>query len=322
MAIKVNSLTVIDDSRALNYSGNYGLRGNFDNFHPLSIVNNTDTTTGNLDMEIPLHKKVLTGNFTFTGIQNTFAGNQATILIDRSASGHTIDFSSSIFNFPSTPSWSSHRWWQVSVIVCSSNDFLCTAIGFDDPAVASASLSNWTFNNSWDTTVAGYGTFSQPWSGVWVSFQHQTTNNRIAIVHGSGNFNSGSTQYTSYADYTGLSNITSVTAQYNVQSQNCSGGNTNSSNGYSYGPLPTNDGYSSGSYYTVPTSGTLFFGWQAVSTSSDLQSTQTTANFNNPGFPDFRIKIVDSVEGTLYATGEVPFGSLTATSNWGNTPAI
>lgn len=321
MAIKVNNTTVLNDSRNLTGAGTYGLRGNFDNFHPTSIVNNTATATGNLDMEIPLHKKVLTGNFTFTGIQNNFAGNHATILIDRSASGHTIGFNSSIFSFPSTPSWSSHRWWQVSVIVGATGSYFCTAIGFDDPAAASSSLSNWTFHPSWDTTVAGYGTFSSPWSAVWVSFQHQTTNNRIAVVHGSGNFNSGSNQYTSYATYTGLSNITSVTAQYNVQSQNVSGGNTQSSGGYSYGPLPTNDGYSSGSYYTVPTSGSLFFGWQAVSQSSDTQSTQTSASFSGPT-ADFRIKIVDSVEGTLYATSDLGFSQLTCTSNYGNTPAI
>lgn len=319
MAIKVGGTTVITNSRVFDQGGTYGLRGNYDDFHPSTIVNNTSSATGFVDMEIPLHKKTLTGNFAYTGIQNTFTGNTSTIIIDRSASGHTLSFAN-IFVFPTTPTWTDSRWWHVHVTVVAASTYLCTATPFDEPSSSSSSFPNFTFglaSQGW--TASGYGTSGNPWASVSVAFQHQTTQNRVAITHTNGNSNSGSTQSTVYATYSGLTGITSCEAQYNVQSQSCTGGNTNPSNGYSYGPLPTNDGYNSGTYYTVPTSGSLLFGWQSVSTSSSSSSTQTSANFASMN-PDFRIKIVAN-EGTFYSTGEAG-AQLTATSNWGNVPAF
>jgi hypothetical protein len=320
MAIKVSGTTVIDDTRKVitGINSGTGLNGSYSNFHPDGI----DTITTAIDFHKPVMKLAMTGNVTFT-TTNTQLGATATLLLDTSTSGHTPTFGSEVM-FGVTPTWSNNRHWQIT-FTCTNNlgaDVRATAIGFDEPSAASSTFNDWTFNSSWNTTQSGYGTFSSPWAAVWVSFQHQTTNNRIAVVHGAGNFNTGSNQYTSYATYTGLSNITSVTAQYTVQSQSVSGSNTNPSGGYSYGPLPTNDGYSSGSYYTVPTSGSLFFGWQAVSQNGDPQSTQSQASFSGP-IVDFRIKIVDSVEGTLYATSDLGgIGMITATSNWGNTQAI
>jgi len=319
MAIKVSGTTVIDDTIKVITGTNYGtgLNGVYSNFHPDGI----DTITTAIDFHKPIMKLAMSGNVTFT-TTNTQLGATATLLLDTSTSGHTPTFGSEVL-FGVTPTWSNNRHWQITFTCTGSNgaDVRATAIGFDEPSSTSSAFNDWTFNNAWDTSVSGYGTFSEPWSAVWVSFQHDTSNNRINVVHGSGNFNSGSNQYTSYATYTGLSNITAVTAQYNVQSQNVNGSNTNPSGGYSYGPLPTNDGYSSGSYYTVPTSGSLFFGWQAVSQNSDPSSTQTSASFTGLD-PDFRIKIVDSVAGTVYATCDVPLGSISATANWGNMPAI
>lgn len=322
MAIKSTTSVVIDDTRKIFTPGESiwgypaGMFAKFSDFHPKTVATvSTDINFATSNVQ----KKTLTGNTTFT-ISNATVGRTVLLVIDTSTSGYTPTFPSTV-KFPTTPTWSNNRHWHVHLSVVGS-EVRATAVGFDEPGSASSTFNDWTFNNSWDTTQNGYGTFSQPWAAVWVSFQHQTSNNRIAVVHGAGNFNTGSNQYTSYATYTGLSNITSVTAQYTVQSQSVTGSNTNPSGGYSYGPLPTNDGFSSGSYYTVPTSGSLFFGWQAVSQSGDPQSTQTSANFSGPNV-DFRIKIVDSVEGTLYATSDIGgFGAITATSNWGNTPAF
>lgn len=320
MAIKVNGTTVIDDTLKVITGTNSGtgLNGSYSNFHPDGI----DTITTVIDFHKPIMKLAMSGNVTFTTTNNQ-NGATATLLLDTSTSGHTPTFGSEVL-FGVEPTWSNNRHWQIT-FTCTGSlgpDVRATAIGFDEPTSSSSAFNNWTFDSSWQTTQSGYGTFSSPWAAAWVSFRHDTSNNRVNVVHGSGNFNTGSNQYTSYATYTGLSNITSVTAQYNVFSQSCTGGNTNSSGGYSYGPLPTSDGYSSGSYYTVPTSGSLFFGWQAISQNGDTQSTQTSANFSGPGV-DFRIKIVDSVVGTVYATSDVSSGlGIQVTSNWGNTPAF
>jgi len=315
MAIKIVGTTAIDDTRKVitGVSFGTGLNGTYSNFHPSGI----DTITTAIDFHKPIMSLAMTGNVTFT-TTNWARGATSTLLLDTSTSGHTPTFPSEV-KFGVTPTWSNNRHWQITFTCTGTSDVRATAIGFDEPGAVTSSFSNFSFSGGgagW--TASGYGTSGQPWAAVWVSFQRDDGNNRIKVVRGSGNSNSGSSETTHYANYTGLTRITSVEAQYNVQSQSCTGGNC--STGYSYGPTPVNDGYNSGTYYTVPSAPSqLFLGWQSVSTSSSSQSTQTSASFNSLN-PDFRIKIVCS-QGTFYSTAEVP-AMITATSNWGNMPAF
>lgn len=310
MAIKIIGTTVIDDTRKVITPR---LTGTFSDFHPDSI--NTITTV--IDFEKPIQKLAMSGNVTFT-TANRVAGHTVTLLLDTSTSGHTPTFPSEV-KFGVTPTWSNNRHWQITLTCTGTTpDVRATAIGFDEPGSVTSSFSNWTFGGAAGWTANGYGTSGNPWAAVWVSFKHDAGNNRVIVVQGKGNNNTGSTETTHYANYTGLSGITSVEAQYNVQSQACGGANC--STGYSYGPTPVSDGYNSGTYYTVPNSPSqLFLGWQAVSTSSDSGSTNVTASMNSLN-PDFRIKIV-CTEGTFYSTAESS-GQISAISNWGSVPAF
>lgn len=316
MAIKVSGTTVIDDSRKVITGTNYGtgLNGNYSDFHPAGI----DTITTVIDFHKPIMSLAMGGNVTFS-TTNKALGANSTLLLDTSTSGYTPTFPTEV-KFGVTPTWSNNRYWQITFTCTGSNASVvrATAIGFDEPGSVTSSFSNWTMSPSAGWTSNGYGTSGQPWAAVWISFQRDDGNNRIKVVQGKGNYNTGSNETTHYANYTGLTGITSVEAQYNVQSQSCSGGNC--SIGYSYGPTPVNDGYNSGTYYTVPGAPSqLFLGWQAVSTSSNQgQSTNTIANMNSLS-PDFRIKIV-CTEGTFYSTAEA--SAISVISNWGTVPAF
>ena len=110
------------------------------------------------------------------------------------------------------------------------------------------------------------------------------------------------TVYHTYIDTSGCTNITSIQAQYNVNSQSGAG----SPSGYAFGPTPVDDGYASGTYYNVPGSGgALQFGWMARVPSAGYA--QTTFSLNTAD-PDFRIKVVCD-QGTLYSTCEFTQGS-------------
>jgi hypothetical protein len=312
MAVKINNVTVIDDNRKMFPSW---VTGSYSNFHPKTV----HTITTSIDMEKPLMKLAMSGNVTFT-ITNEQSAATCTLFLDTSTSGHTPTFPSSV-KFGTTPTWSASRHWHITMTCTQSStgDVRASAIGFDEPTTASSSFSNFTMGGGAGFTASSYGTTGNPWAAVSLNFIHQSANNRVKITHGNGNSISGTTETTYYANYTGLTGITSVEAQYNVGSQSCTGGNTNSANGYSYGPLPTNDGYNSGTYYTVPTSGGLFLGWQSVSTSANQsQSTYTSASFNSAN-PDIRIKIV-CTQGTFYSTSEVGIGTISCQTNWGSMP--
>lgn len=315
MAIKIVGTTVIDDTRKVITGTNLytGLNGTYSNFHPSGI----DTITTAIDFHKPIMSLAMTGNVTFT-TTNFARGATSTLLLDTSTSGHTPTFPSEV-KFGVTPTWSNNRHWQITFTCTGTSDVRATAIGFDEPGSVTSSFSNWNMTPSQGWSENSYGTSGNPWAAVWVSFQRDDGNNRIKVVQGKGNSINGSNQSTFYANYTGLTGISSVEAQYNVQGQSCSGGNCSS--GYSYGPTPVNDGYNSGTYYTVPSAPSqLFLGWQCVSTSSDTGSTQVSAAFNSSN-PDFRIKIVCS-QGTFYSTSEVSASVLSLTTNYGNMPAF
>ena len=109
-----------------------------------------------------------------------------------------------------------------------------------------------------------------------------------------------------------MTTSTTFTVKYDVSSQSCSGKDCTSSYCYSArGPLPTNDGLNSGTYYSVPTSGARQFLWKAC----------VTPNGNNPNGTTwvqaqgvgFTVKGVDSnnnVYTTSYSHGMI---SLNAT---------
>lgn len=181
---------------------------------------------------------------------------------------------------------------------------------------ASWSMTGWDLV---DTVSQTYG-YTEAYG--WVQFSREDVNNRVKINWANGNSTSQATVNTGYVNYSNLGTITSIEAQYNVSSQSCTShcatmGNYGIPNDGSY--TPTLFGYSSGTYYTVPSSG-IEFEWLAMSNPNQNLTGQITGQFPNPltGDPHFRIKIVSSA-GTFYSTCSVSTVSIDLTASNGST---
>lgn len=319
MAIKLAGTPVITDSKVIGTSdGNvtYFDDVNFTNFHPdvQTIPASGAVTIGNSDDGLigagqgySAFTFVMTQNLQFSfspagAFSDGHFGSHFTIYLDRAAAGYTPTFVSQ-FAFTTTPSWSGDRYWTINGVIWPDGSARCTAVPFDAVSTPSSSFSNFLdgFGQQWQNQDNSYGS-GTPWAAAHMSFQHSSANNRVNVTHGHGNSREGTTQTTTYANYTGLTGITSVEVQYNPGSQACSGSNCGSNSGQSYGPLPTDDGLNAGTYYDCSSS-QVFFGWSAEVDSSSGTDSHTYATFNSSD-PDFRIKIVCN-EGTFYSTADV-----------------
>lgn len=311
MAIKVGNVTVIDDNRKIGSSAQTTTMDDcvIDDFHP-----NVLTTTGVIDLGKAFQKITLGSNVAFTTSNNSSAydGAQTTILLDRSATLYTPTFASNVL-FPSTPSWGTNRYWTLSFASWTDYQIRATAVPFDAYSAPSSSFSNFSLSG-WDTNENSWG-LGTPWAAVYITFQHQSSNDRIAITYTTGNSRTGSTQNTVYANYTGLTGISSIQVQYNIVSQSYSGDNP-TAGGAMGGPLPTDDSLNPSTYYNVPET----FAWYCESDSGDSLDSSAFASFNSSD-PDFRVKIVCN-EGTFYSTAEVPLGSVSVYTNYGSTAGV
>jgi hypothetical protein len=300
MAIKIGGTTVINDYRALTSIS--GMDGTYTSFHP--YVQAIPGTV--IDLSQSMFSKTLSGATTFTYI-NGATGRTAVLLLDISTSNHVPTFPGD-WSFQATPTWSSNRYWIITTVCFGPNDIYASAAGYDDtpsaPALAASfSISGWDHQQ---LRTAGGGIATEAFARV--AFTNDTANDRIDVAYAGGTNAASAIVGHTYISTSSLTNITSVEAQYNVQTQSVTG-NTNASN-YSSGPLPTSDGYASGTYYNVPTStGAVQFTWMAKSSvgGSGNQITQTTFSLNTAD-PDFRIKVVCD-QGTLYSTCEFTQGS-------------
>ena len=300
MAIKIGGISVINDSREL--ASITGMNGTFTTFHP-SV---TAVAGTNIDLNQTMLSKAISGATTFT-YSGGATGKTAVFLLDITDSHHVPTFPGD-FSFQATPTWANFRYWIITTVCFSATDIKATAAGYDGTPAAPALQSSFTIP-SWNHVnmrTRGGGGATEAFARV--SFSNDVANDRIDVAYVGGTNAVMATVYHTYIDTSGLSNITSIQAQYNVQSQSVSG-NTNAAN-YSSGPLPTSDGYNSGTYYNVPTStGALQFSWMAKSSvgGSGQQITQTQFSLNTAD-PDFRIKVV-CAQGTLYSTCEFTQGS-------------
>jgi len=295
MAIKVSSFTVINDSRALENIEECA--GTFDNWHPI-----VSTITTDIDFTKTYQTLAMTSNVTFT-TSNRGVGKQVTLLLDTSTTPYAPSWPSEV-KFPTAITWSSNRFWTVTLTCWDASTVRATALPYDAAGTPSATMDSSfsilgiNFSES-ETSQVGW-----PEAWAYVRFERDDANNRIIVVFDSGTSAAPSTPTTTYINYTGLTGISSVQAQYNVSSQACSGTCTPSN--YAYGPTPVSNGYNSGTYYNISTTpGTTRFGWMAQRDPNQSSgTTNTTTNFASAN-PDFRVKVVCN-EGTFYSTAEVP----------------
>lgn len=294
MAIKIGGASVINDYRAL--SGISDMDGTYTNFHPyVQAISGTA-----IDLSYTMLTKTLTAATTFTYV-NAQIGRTSVILLDISTSNHVPTFPGD-WSFQATPSWASNRYWVITTVAFGPNDVYASAAGYNTTPAAPALPASFTIPD-WDhiqTRTVGGGLGAEAFAKV--SFNYDASQNRIDCSHVGGTNAAVATVYHTYISTSGCTNITSVQAQYNVSSQSGPG----SPSGYAFGPTPADDGYASGTYYSVPNSpGALQFGWMAKATSG--QTAQTTFSLNTAD-PDFRVKVVCD-EGTLYSTCEFTQGS-------------
>lgn len=293
MAIKIGGTSVINDSREL--ASITGMNGTYTTFHPLV----TAVPGTNLDLNQTMLSKTISGATTFT-YSGAATGKTTVFLLDVTDTHHVPTFPGD-FSFQATPTWSSNRYWIITLVCFSATDIKATAAGYDDTPAAPALQSSFLISQ-WDhiqERTTEFGAAAEAFARV--SFSNDTANDRIDVAYVGGTNAAVATVYHTYIDTSGCTNITSVEAQYNVSSQSGPG----SPSGYPYGPTPVDDGYASGTYYSVPNSpGARSFGWMARAVSSLAQTTFSL----NTADPDFRIKVVCD-EGTLYSTCEFTQGS-------------
>ena len=304
MAVKVSGTTVIDDSRGFFPQD---ITGTYSNFHPTLSVN----TTTSISFANPAQSITMTADRTYstTGLA---AGKQLTISLDRSTSGYTPTFGSEVEFAGGTPTWSNRRHWLISFTCWSSSVIRATALGFDEPGTASSTFTNtWALSN-FDVRENDYGTsFEQAW--CYVRFQHVSASNKVLVQWASGNTQAMATVYSADLDYTGMTGTITAEAQYNGTFS--TSGTTNQA---SFGPRPIDDGYSSGTYYSIPAgSGYRSFQWMAANNPNLSSDSYVTGSFTSPAF---RVKLT-SHEGTFYSTATVSINMALA-AIYGNTPGL
>ena len=117
--------------------------------------------------------------------------------------------------------------------------------------------------NTTQSTFSGTNIFAEAF--FFMQFQHQPSANRIRIGYASGtSAGPTTTQFVNY-NYVGLSSAT-WKVRYNVTSQSRTGDSVPAQAGCfqgSFGATPVQDGYNSGTYYTLSGSSIVKFGWMA-----------------------------------------------------------
>ena len=306
MAIKVSSFTVINNSLALENIEECA--GTFDNWHPI-----VSTITTDIDFTKTYQTLAMTGNVTFT-TSNRGVGKQVTLLLDTSTTPYAPTWPSEV-KFPTAITWSSNRFWTVTLTCWDASTVRATALPYDAAGTPSASMDSSFSVAGIDFSESVTSSVGYPEAWAYVRFERDDANNRIIVVYDSGTSANISTPFTTYINYTGLTGISSVQAQYNVQSQACNGTCTPSN--YAWGPTPVSNGFNSGTYYNISnTPGTTRFGWMAQRDPNQGQGTTSTFTSFASGNPDFRVKVVCN-EGTFYSTAETLSGGGTLTATYG-----
>lgn len=302
MAVKVNNVEVISDARALNNVFNTD-NCTYRNWHPTAT-----TITNVINFATPMMVLDMTGNVTFT-TSNKATGASAILILDTTASNHVPTFPSEV-KFPSTPTWANNRYWTISFVCWDNSTVRATAIGFDAPATAP--LVDPSFDlTGWNTYASSQNSNSGPSAACQIAFQLEPSNNRIKVTCTSTEEPPGTvTDVTTYVNYSNTLTNTTFTVRYNAGNQSCFAGTGNGdscdSGLLTFGPLPSDDGYVDGTYYTVnQTPGETRFAWHAKRQTSDGQGTCFVSALFNTSNPDFQIKVT-SDQGTFYSSGTIP----------------
>ena len=108
MAIKISNSTIIDNNKSfINIQSTAGTYGDL-HASPSSV-------TSNITLSNSIQTCIMTGNQTFT-ISGGDEGRTTALLLDTTSSGHTPSFPSSIKWVGGEPTWSTRRYWQITLL--------------------------------------------------------------------------------------------------------------------------------------------------------------------------------------------------------------
>lgn len=113
-----------------------------------------------------------------------------------------------------------------------------------------------TVNPIWQTELDVTQSFGNPECSCYISFKHEPANSRIKIVWSGTTSGSYQITHIGYYNYVGLE-----TATWEVMYNATNEATTSGDDYIPWGPLPSNDGLDKNVYYSIPTSGSRFFGW-------------------------------------------------------------
>lgn len=124
-----------------------------------------------------------------------------------------------------------------------------------------------TSNGMWSPVEYTYSPHFPPSAWAQMSFYHESANSRVRVYWSSGHSQSGEDTGYGYHNYAGLE-----TATWKVK-YDCENQSTFGDDDYlTYGPLPTDNGYSPGVYYDLIGVQGRLFGWQAQTASGDTRA--------------------------------------------------
>lgn len=289
MPVNVLNTTVIDNN--LKLQNITGANGSYDTFLPRVVE-----IANVIDFNAPMMSKFMTSGVTFSE-SNKALGKVAMLLLDTSSDQHTPNFSSNIkWSTGTTPDWTQYQHWQIVLQCADSTTVRATAIGFTSLIPPASMTSSFSIPAGWETQKASSGiqpSFHEEFCDIFIT--HESSNSRIKVQFKDGGSQTTARIYNVYINYTGLNNITSIEAMYNVNYQSCDGfcyvG--------SFGPTPVSDGYNPATYYNIGSG--ITFGWMAkVDPNFAPNRTEVRASLTDDNA--LMIKVVDSVEGTFFAS--------------------
>ena len=295
MAIKINGLTVIDDSR--NISNVFNMEGLYSAFSTTAIV-----ITNTITFENPVTTCTMSADTTFSESGAT-AGLTCTLLLDTTSTAYTPTFTSNInWENNTEPTWSAYRRWQITFHCDTSDDIRATAVGFtaqgggsgssiptaaSDPAVTltgrTSSYVGDLFGSDYDFDSGGA---AQSASGADIDFRFTNNNGDFKIeIRGDADGNDNPTAEwinqsntranLSATNFTTIyTNTTAPTALKMVWTESALPDTTEGQNAY-YTATSNSGSYTNNTWHNVPSSGNY------INLNFDI-STMADDDANNP----------------------------------------
>lgn len=155
MAIKISSVTVVDDSR--NFVAVTDASGSYGDLHASPSV-----TTSNISVSNSIQTCIMTANQSFT-MSGGDEGRTTALLLDTGSTPHVPTFPSSIKWVGGEPTWSTRRYWQITFL-SRGTYFTGSAVGYAGSSPSeSITLDGTASTPAVNFDMAGIAPFQAGW---------------------------------------------------------------------------------------------------------------------------------------------------------------